>query len=118
MQCLIQLRQSGPVKQLTREQIEARKAKAVRFVRDVLDDPGRADEIEDEAVEDYAERRKFQIINPTRRTEYMATKQELEDRISELESENEELQGRLDEVLDIVAPPEEVEDEDGEEDDD
>ena len=52
------------MKSLTREQVEGRKEKAVRFVRDVLDDPDRADEIEDESVEDYAERRKFQIINP------------------------------------------------------
>jgi len=67
------------VKQLTREQVEARKEKAVRFVRDVLDDPDRAHEIEDEDVEDYAERRKFQIINPTRRTEYMAKRSKPED---------------------------------------
>ena len=47
------------MKPLTREQIEARKEKAARFVRDVLDDPERAAEIEDESVDDYAERRKF-----------------------------------------------------------
>ncbi len=103
------------MKQLTREQVQARKDKAARFVRDVLDDPDRAAEIEDESLEDYAERRKFQIVNPRRRTRNMATKRELEDRIGELEEENEELQSRLDEVLDIVAPAEEGEE--GEEED-
>ena len=101
------------MKQLTREQVQARKDKAARFVRDVLDDPDRASEIEDESLEDYAARRKFQIVNPKRRTKNMATKLELENQISELEQENEELQSRLDEVLDIVAPPEEEEDEEG-----
>ena len=96
----------GIVKRLTRDQVEARKEKAVSFVQDVLDDPERADEIEDESVEDYAERRKFEIVNPRRRPRTMASKAELQERIEELESENEELQSRLDEVLDIVAPPE------------
>ena len=41
----------------------------------------------------------------------MATKQELEERISELEEENEELQSRLDEILDIAAPGDKEEDE-------
>ena len=100
------------MKSLTREQVEGRKEKAVRFVRDVLDDPDRADAIADESIEDYAERRKFQIINPKRRVNSMATKQDLEERISELEEENEQLQSRLDEILEIVTPPEE---EDGEE---
>jgi len=41
----------------------------------------------------------------------MASKHELENQIRELEEENQELQGRLDEILDIVAPSEEEEDE-------
>jgi len=111
------LGKSGVVKRLTRDQIEGRKEKAVRFVRDVLDDPERADEIEDESVEDYAERRKFEIANPRRRVSTMASKAELQDRIEELESENEELQSRLDEVLDIVAPPDDADESDGEDED-
>ena len=33
------------MKTLTRKQLESRKAQAVRFTRDVLDDPDRAEEI-------------------------------------------------------------------------
>ena len=104
------------MKQLNREQIQSRNDKAVRFVRDVLDDPDRASEIEDESLEDYAGRRKFLIVNPRRRISTVANKTELQERIEELESENEELQSRLDEVLDIVAPPED-EAEDGDDED-
>ena len=46
-------------KSLTREQIQSRKDKAVRFTRDVLDDPERAEEIAEESLESYAERRGF-----------------------------------------------------------
>jgi len=41
------------VKPLTRAQLESRKEKAVRFTRDVLGDPDRAEEIADESLEDY-----------------------------------------------------------------
>lgn len=95
------------MKALTREQVEARKGKAVRFLENVLDDPERADEVEAESIESYAERRGIQIVNPRRGKQIMATKQQLEQEIRELEDENEELNQRLDEVLDIVAPPEE-----------
>jgi hypothetical protein len=43
--------------ELTRDQLQARKDKAVRFTRDVLGDPDRAEEIADESLDDYAERR-------------------------------------------------------------
>jgi len=52
------------MKTLTRKQMETRKAQAVRFTRDVRDDPDRAEEIEDEPLEEYAERRHIQIKNP------------------------------------------------------
>ena len=50
---------------LTREQIQARKDKAVSFTRDVVGDPDRAAEIEDEGLEAYAQRRKLKLKNPT-----------------------------------------------------
>jgi hypothetical protein len=102
------------VKTLTREQLQDRKDKAVRFLRDVLGDPERASEIEDEDLESYADRRHIELINP-RRTESMAnggngrTKQDLLDEIADLQAENQDLQDQLDAIADIVSPPEEEE---------
>lgn len=92
---------------MTRRELEQRKAQAVRFVRDALDDQNKAAEIEDESLEDYAEHRRIQIANP-KGVSRMATptRSELLERIEELESENEDLQAQLDEIADIVAPPE------------
>ena len=103
------------MKTLTRKQLESRKAQAVRFTRDVLGDEERADEIEDESLDDYAERRHIQIQNP-KGVKRMAiqTRRELLERIEELEQENEELQGQLDEIRDIIGEEEE-EEESGEE---
>jgi hypothetical protein len=109
-------------KSLTREQAESRQAKAVRFVRDVLDDPERAAEIEDEDVADYAERRGFELTNSGRRTMpnggNSRTKSDLLDEIRELQEQNEELQNQIDTVLDVLAPAEEDEEEEEEDDDD
>jgi hypothetical protein len=108
------------MKSLTREQLQSRKEQAVRFTRDVLDDPDRAEEIADESLEHYAERRKIQITNPfIRRKAIMATgktKAELEAEIGDLQEENQQLQDQLDAVADIVSPDDEDEDDDDEED--
>ena len=107
------------VKALTREQLEARKAKAVRFIANVLQDEDRADEVEDESLESYAERRHVQLLNPTsRKGTFMAgeSKADLKRHIRELEDENQELQSKLDDIADLVAPEEdevEEEEEDG-----
>lgn len=90
----------------------------MRFVRDVLDDPAQADEIEAESLEDYAERKRITLKNPTpkaRRYQRMPpvkTRRELLDEIAELKETNEELQEQLDQVADIVAPQDQEEDED------
>ena len=81
-------------------------------MRDFLGDSDRADEIQDEDLESYAERRKIQLINFGRRNEAMAnadgrTKKDLLDEIDDLRQENQDLQDQLDAVADIVAPPEE-----------
>ena len=95
-------------KSLTRQQLQARKEKAVRFVRDVWGDPERADEIEAESPEDYAERRHIQIRNPKGvKPVAVPTRRELLNRIKELKSENEDLQAQIDEIADIVTPSEE-----------
>src|ERR1035441_2958816 len=52
------------MKSLTREQLQTRKEQAVRFTQNVLGDSDRADEIADESLEDYAERRTIQLTNP------------------------------------------------------
>jgi hypothetical protein len=94
------------VKQLTREQIQSRKDKAAGFTGDVLGDPDRAAEIENESLESYADRRGFQITNPRGGRCGMRTKDDLLDRIEQLEEENENLQQQLDDIADIVAPDE------------
>jgi len=111
------------MKTFTREQLESRKEKAVRFVRDVLGDPDRAAEIEDESLEDYAERRRIQLMNPhggampkvqlvnphnprnPREGADLPNRLELTRRIRQLEQENDELQDRLDQVADLAEAP-------------
>lgn len=106
-------------KTLTRDQLQSRKEKAVRFVRDVLQDPERADEIADESLEHYAERRKITLANPSnKRNNHMATKRELEEQVRELEDENQDLQDRLDAVADLVSGSDSDEDEEDREEDD
>jgi hypothetical protein len=106
------------VKTLTREQLQSRKEKAVRFVRDVLGDPDRAAEIEEEDLEEYAAHRKVQIINPAKKGKNMATNNQLRQRIRELEEENTELNDQLEAIQDIVSPSDDDTDDDEEEGDD
>jgi hypothetical protein len=105
-------------KTLPRDQLQARKEKAVRFVRDVLGDPDRADEIEEESLEDYAERRKITLTNPAKGNRGMATKRDLEQQVKELEDENQELQDRLDALADLVSGDDDEEEEGEDADDD
>jgi hypothetical protein len=101
--------------------IERKQAKAVQFLRDVADDPDKADEFESMSPEEYAEHKGIEITaNPYQRTifcgeEAIMTKQEMEERITELEEENEDLQSRLDSISDIVQPVDDADDECGEE---
>ena len=107
------------MKALTSEQLQSRKEQALRFTRDVLGDSDRAQENENESLEDYATRREIKITNPLiRRKGIMArvkTKAELEAEIEELQAEDQELQDHLDAVADIVSPIDEGEDEGDEE---
>lgn len=109
---------SRTVKRLTREQVQRRKEKAAEFTETVVGDPERAAEIRDESLEDYAERRKFEITNPQRRATMAKTVQDyrdeiadLKDQIDDLEGANEALQGQLDDIADIVVPEDEGDDE-------
>ena len=103
-------------------------------MRDVLGDPDRAEEIADESLEDYADRRKIQILkNPTggamprvslvnpRRFSNAGRRSTLENptpgraellaRIRELKIENDELQDKLDKVAELAEAPEDNRDE-------
>jgi hypothetical protein len=110
------------VKTLTRAELGSRKAQAVRFTRDVLGDPERADEIEAESLEDYAERRRVKLLNSFERRDMnmarSSTKVQLEDRIDELEQENQDVQDQLDAVADIVEPADDDLDDDDDSDSD
>jgi cell shape-determining protein MreC len=109
-------------KRMSLDAIERKQAKAVQFLRDVADDPDKADEFEAMSPEEYAEHKGIEIAesNPAyvrlqlgRRPD--VTKQEMQDRIAELEEENEDLQSRLDSINDIVQPVEDADDECGDE---
>jgi hypothetical protein len=101
---------------MTYDQVAARKDKAERFVRDVLQDSDHADAIASEDVQSYADRKHLKITNP-RRESTMAngsqTKQDLLDEISDLQDENDALQAQLDAIQDVLAGP----DDDGMDDD-
>jgi hypothetical protein len=107
------------VRGLTRQQLEGRKAQAVRFARDVREDDDLADAIQDETLDQYAERRHIKLSNPTTGARKMPirTRRELLDRISELEEENQELREKVDSIAEIVGE-EDDESEDQDEDED
>ena len=98
-------------KSRTLEQIERMKAKAARFVENVLDDSDRADEIADESPEAYAERKHIRVLdNPRqRRTRPMPSNKELQERIRELEDENQDLSDRLDDIAGLASGDEDDE---------
>ena len=128
------------MKTLTRDQLKGRKQKAERFVRDVLEDDERADEIANESLDDYADRRKIRIANsnggnmavrsirnPRQRTTAVSNprtaavpqtaalqnphEELLRQQIAELERENETLQDQLDKVADLASAPKNEDDE-------
>jgi hypothetical protein len=70
-------------KTLTREQVEGRQEKAVRFAEDVLDDPDLADELEGLTVEEYAERKGYRLSNPTRKVVNTVKREEVVQKLKE-----------------------------------
>jgi hypothetical protein len=96
-------------------------------VDNVLGDPDRADEIDAESVEGYAQRKGLKISNSTRRNTSMAkanetrSNAELLDTIADLKEENDALQDKLDVISDLASIDEDEDDEDdvnGDDDDD
>jgi len=92
-------------KELTRDEVAARQAKAVRFVEDVVGDADLADEIADLSTDEYAARKGFTIVNPLIKggRKSMATKRELQERVEELEDELEDAQEDLEQAETALA---------------
>jgi hypothetical protein len=103
-------------KRLTFDQVADRKQKAEDFLRNVIGDDDRADEVAAETVEDYADRRHFDIADdPQRRNPNMAngqTKQELLDQIADLQDDNSALQNQLDAISNILGGDDDTDDTD------
>jgi cell shape-determining protein MreC len=94
--------------------------KAVRFLRDVIGDPDRADEFEAMSPEEYAEHKRVAIENPSQRTKRRLlmrrpTYDDLKDRVAELEEENQALSEKLDSISDIASTEEDEDDEEEDE---
>lgn len=108
------------MKDVSYSEAEAKRRKAEQFLRDVVGDDDRADEFGAMSTETYAARKGLRIINPARRTTTMAyTKAQLEERIRDLEEENETLAEQIDEAAKIFGfVDDEDEDDDSEDDDD
>ncbi|MBM4087128.1 MAG: hypothetical protein FJ272_20250 [Planctomycetes bacterium] len=84
---------------MTWDQVAGRKRRAVAFIRDVLGDETRADEVEQESLADYAIRRGFTAAeNPNRRSNNVATVKDLEKEIADLEEALESVQDTLEGV--------------------
>lgn len=116
-------------KRMSRHEAEVAKGRAERFLDNVLNDDDRADEISEMDIDEWAEKRGVTITNPSKRRKPMATaktlqklsKDELVDRVLELEEGNEELQEevdtlseKLDSISEIASTEEEGEEEDDE----
>ena len=115
------------MKSKTLDQVERMKDKAARFVRDVLGDDDRAQEIEDESAESYSDRKRIEIVdNPQRKNAPMATQTKAElvqvldnagEKIAELLNPiltREQLVEGLQELDEMINGEEEEEDEEDE----
>ncbi len=88
--------------------------KAVRFLRDLIGDDEKADEIESLSVTEYAERKGLRLSNPTsakqihskKRSKHMSTGNDLRTK-ADLIAENEGLLALCDEIWDVVVDLEE-----------
>src|SRR2546425_8871317 len=99
-----------PRKTKTLDEVQAMQEKAVRFLRDVVGDPDKAEEFANMTPQEYAEHKRVRIENPALSMTNMRggtmarpTRAELEDRVEELEQENQALNDKLDSILDIAG---------------
>jgi len=104
-------------KSLTADQVAAKQAKAVQFLRDVVGDADKADQFEAMDPQEYADHKGITIANqgetkmPNGNSD-PRTKSELLDEIEQLERDNEDLESQLSAIADIVAPSDEGDDDD------
>ena len=96
------------LKVMTSGRAEIAKERAARFVRDVLGDEERAAAIEEEPLQEWAERRNIRVENPfagnmKRGFRPMPTKLELERRVAELEDELEGYEDRENQMLELLG---------------
>jgi type IV secretory pathway VirB10-like protein len=106
------------LKQRTLAQVTTAKLRAENFLRTVIGDEGRADEVSDETPEEYAARKDVEIVNPTKRRKLMSSKQELEELVDQQASYIEELEEKLETVRGAVGAPDTSSDEDESDDED
>jgi hypothetical protein len=108
----------------TLSEAETSRRRAVTGLRNLGRDDD-ADRIDALSTHEYAAERGLEIVgenNPNRRM-YMPRKSmadvisDLKDQVADLESENEKLQGRLDDISEVISGPDEDGDEDEEDED-
>ena len=88
-------------KALTRDQVQAKKDQAERLVRNVLNDPDRADELSEEDLESYAERKKVTLLNPNeRRVTYRMPRNVSTEKA--LQEEIDDQQDTIDQAIEIL----------------
>ena len=111
-----------PRKVLTRAQAETAKKRAALFLRNVVRDDERADEVESESVEEWATETGRTITNPKRKEDRrMATsktKQDLQDELDDANDYIEQLEAKLGDIAGIVSDEDENEEEAEDDDED
>ena len=104
------------------QEADTAKQRAVLFTRNVLGDEDRADEIEDASLDDWLEEtgRRITKPNPQPRSKQKMPAKTRQDLIEEnkiLQSENETLNERLNQIFDLAAESDDDEEEDDDDDD-
>jgi type III secretory pathway component EscU len=103
------------MKPMIRRKLERRKTHVVRTTRKFVADRDLRNEVEADTLKGYSENHRLIKIRYPQGANPMPvpTRRELNERIKELESENEDLQTQIDDIAEIVTPEED--DNEGEE---
>ena len=88
-------------KTVTREEARAKQEKAVRFLRDVVGDSDRADQFEEMSLEEYAQHKKLQLSNPSRKGMTTMANQSRRELIEENEQLLEDNRGLVDQLQEM-----------------